>query len=403
MPWTSCEDVSTVGRGLRRVSSACAAPMLSAGRSGSRRSRCASARARGAGPRRGRRPARAPPGRSSVAASAVAIGSPSRRRRRCGGRRHGGAERVLAGRRLGRPSRSSPGREREAARRAERVHREVAAPVAQRGVHLVAIVVELAGRRLAAEHVGAQVAEGAVVGHQPEAARTGRSACRSGGRRARRSPPRAGVRQRRSHSRRLRSGGCSSTRPGATMKRSASREALERLRRVGHEAPELDAVERVGVERGERHAVAGALEAARAAREGMGREREPARGADRAQDALGAEPVVDLVVHAEGQAVVAPRRRDLLAHEQQHAVVPALVALALGLERVVVGEHHHVHPGAAPGPHDLRAPCPCRPSGASAGGSRRPGRAPAQRYPGRGPSIGLKPWLIPTATEPAAS
>ena len=80
---------------------------------------------------------------------------------------------------------------------------------------------------------------------------------------------------------------------------------------------------------------------------------EPAGRPDRAQDALGVEPVVDLGVHAEGQAVVAPRGRDLLAHQQEHAVVPALVALAPGLERVVVGEHHHVHPGAAAGPDDL--------------------------------------------------
>ena len=56
----------------------------------------------------------------------------------------------------------------------------------------------------------------------------------------------------------------------------------------------------------------------------------------------GASRVVDLVVHPEGEAVVAPRRRHLLAHQQQHAVVPALVAIALGGERVVVGEHHHV-------------------------------------------------------------
>jgi hypothetical protein len=112
-------------------------------------------------------------------------------------------------------------------------------------------------------------------------------------------------------------------------------------------------VERVGVERGERHAVTRAFEAPRSARERVGRERETAGRADGAQDAVGVEPVVDLGVHAEGQAVVVPRGRDLLAHQQEHAVVPALVALPLGLERVVIGEHHHVHPGAAPGPHDL--------------------------------------------------
>ena len=213
-------------------------------------------------------------------------------------------------------------------------------------------MIELSSRRLAAEHVGAKEAEGAVVGHQPEGHERAdaladlvcvQAADRYHAPAAAEPVPLAHVALRRvlEHAARR------------DNEAQRLREALEGLGGIGHEAPELDAVERVGVERGERHAVTRALEAARAAREGVGRERETARRADCAQDAVGVELVVDLGVHAEGQAVVAPRGRDLLAHQQQHAVVPALVALPLGLERVVVGEHHHVHPGAAAGPHDL--------------------------------------------------
>ena len=91
------------------------------------------------------------------------------------------------------------------------------------------------------------------------------------------------------------------------------------------------------------------------ARERVGGEAEPAGGAHRRADAGGVElRVVDLLVDPEGEVVVAPPRRDLLAHEQQHVAVPALLAVALGRERVVVGQQHHVRAGAPPRPGDLR-------------------------------------------------
>ena len=86
----------------------------------------------------------------------------------------------------------------------------------------------------------------------------------------------------------------------------------------------------------------------------MGGESEAARIAHSATDAGGVEArVVDLVVEAEGEVVVAPARRDLLAHQHEHVVVPALLAAPLGLERVVVGEEDHVGLGALRGARDL--------------------------------------------------
>jgi hypothetical protein len=83
-------------------------------------------------------------------------------------------------------------------------------------------------------------------------------------------------------------------------------------------------------------------------------EAEAAGGAHRGADAGGVEAgVVDLLVDPEREVVVAPPRRDLLAHEQQDVPVPALLAVALGRERVVVGEQHDVRAGAPPRPRDL--------------------------------------------------
>ena len=94
----------------------------------------------------------------------------------------------------------------------------------------------------------------------------------------------------------------------------------------------------------------------------MGGESEAARIAHRATDAGGVEAlVVDLVVEAEGEVVVAPARGDLLAHKDQHVVVPALLAAPLGLERVVVCEEDHVGVGAPRRARDLgNGPGPVR-------------------------------------------
>ncbi len=86
----------------------------------------------------------------------------------------------------------------------------------------------------------------------------------------------------------------------------------------------------------------------------MGGEPEAARVAHRAADAGGVEAlVVDLVVEAEGQVVVAPARGDLLAHQHEDVVVPALLAAPLGLECVVVCEQDHVGLGAPRRARDL--------------------------------------------------
>ena len=83
-------------------------------------------------------------------------------------------------------------------------------------------------------------------------------------------------------------------------------------------------------------------------------EAEAARVAHRPRDPAGVEAAVaDHLVDAEGQVVVLAERRDLLAGEQEHVAVPALLAAPLGLQRVVVGEQHHVGLRARRRPRDL--------------------------------------------------
>ena len=121
-------------------------------------------------------------------------------------------------------------------------------------------------------------------------------------------------------------------------------DALRRLRGVGDEAPQLDAVQAVAVEPVEGHSLADALEAPRAPRPRVRREADPARVCDRPADRVCVEAlVVDRLVEPEREQVVAPPRRHLDAREQQHVAVPALLAAPPGLERVVVGQQHDVH------------------------------------------------------------
>ena len=116
--------------------------------------------------------------------------------------------------------------------------------------------------------------------------------------------------------------------------------------------PELDAVQRVAVEPAERHA--GPPEPRRALGERVRGEPEPAGIPHRAGDAARVQAAVpDLRVDPEGEVVVAPERRDLLARQQQHVAVPALLAAPPGLERVVVGEQHDVRPRPRSGARDL--------------------------------------------------
>jgi hypothetical protein len=53
-----------------------------------------------------------------------------------------------------------------------------------------------------------------------------------------------------------------------------------------------------------------------------------------------------VVVDAEREIVVTGRGRDLVAREQQHVAVPALLAEPPGGHRVVVREQHDVRAGA---------------------------------------------------------
>src|SRR4029079_1644051 len=90
---------------------------------------------------------------------------------------------------------------------------------------------------------------------------------------------------------------------------------------------------------------AGALEALRPPRERVRAEAEAAGGFNRLADVRPRHARVDLLVDAEREEVVAVGGRDLFADEDEHVVVPALLAAALGLERVVVGEQHYVDAG----------------------------------------------------------
>ena len=140
--------------------------------------------------------------------------------------------------------------------------------------------------------------------------------------------------------------------PGRGEEADQRRDAADPLAGVVGEAPQLDAVKRVAVEAAERHA--GPLEAHGALGERMRGEAEAARVADRPRDPAGVEAAVaDLLVDPERQVVVAPERRDLLARQQQHVAVPALLAAPPRLERVVIGEQHHVGLRAGRRPRDL--------------------------------------------------
>jgi hypothetical protein len=150
--------------------------------------------------------------------------------------------------------------------------------------------------------------------------------------------------------------------PGRGEEADQGRDAADALTGVGGEAPQLDAVHGLAVEAPERHSRA--LEADRALGERVRREAEAARVPHRARDRARVEAAMaDLLVDSEGQVVVAPERRDLLTGQEQDVAVPALLAAPLRLERVVVGQEHHVRPrprgrardlGHRPGPVRVR-------------------------------------------------
>src|SRR5687767_5946018 len=92
------------------------------------------------------------------------------------------------------------------------------------------------------------------------------------------------------------------------------RNALDLLAAVGHEAPQLQAGVAPAVDVAPRHAAEAAPEPLRALRERMGEKPEAARLVHALDDLTALEaPVVDRLVEAEGEVVVLPVRRDLLA------------------------------------------------------------------------------------------
>lgn len=81
--------------------------------------------------------------------------------------------------------------------------------------------------------------------------------------------------------------------------------------------------------------------------ERVGREPDAAGRSHRARKLpLPPSPVVDLPFEPEGEQVPATRR-DLMADQQQDAVVPALPPLPAGFERVVIGEQQRAGTGGA--------------------------------------------------------
>ena len=89
-----------------------------------------------------------------------------------------------------------------------------------------------------------------------------------------------------------------------------------------------------------------ALEELRALRERVRREAEAALLLARPRHtSAGERPLFSITVVDPEREVVVLVRRHLLADEQEHVAVPALLAVVARRERVVVGEEHHVHAG----------------------------------------------------------
>ncbi len=275
--------------------------MVIADRPGSRGSRCA------------RGPSRVTPRLRAVDAGLLdlrvqrrALGrgdlGPVAQQPQAGGQRRTYAQRAPARGRLA-SHRHVVGLEAKAASRCHGIHGDVAAARSQGVEDELAIPLELVHRRPAAEDVGADVAEAAVVGHHPH--------------RHHRADPLAELVRieaaDRHHTPLLAElVPASHVALGRVVEHASGRgeeadhlgDAGEALPGVVGEAPQLDPVKRVAVEPAERHA--GSLEAREALRERMRREAEAACVADRSRDAAGVETAVaDLLVDAEGQVVVA--------------------------------------------------------------------------------------------------
>jgi hypothetical protein len=230
--------------------------------------------------------------------------------------------------------------EAEAACGRHRVDRDEAAALAQRAEDELAVPLQLARRRLLAQDVGADEPERAVVGHHPnrhdgtdplaelvrvQPADRDHAPCPA------QLVPAAHVALGRMVEHALR-------RQEEPDQRG---DAADLLPGVVGEVPQLDPVEGVAVEAPVRHARP--PEARRSLRERVRGEPEPAGVADRSRDRAGvAAAMAHVLLDAEGQVVVAAERRDLIAREQEHVAVPALLPEPPGRERVVVREQYDI-------------------------------------------------------------
>ena len=283
---------------------------------------------------------------SSSRPTPPAISRPSRSRRSLASVRGAGPQRARAGGRLG-AHRQVVGLEAEPARRGERVDRDVAAPGAQRRVDLLAVVLELAGGRPLAQHVGADEAKRAVVGHQPQR-HHGTDALAelvgvepADGHHA---APAAELVPRLQVALRA---GASSARPGATRKRSISgtlrTDSPVSVTKLHSSMPSSASQSSAS------NGMPGParLKRSEPCEKGWAAKPKPpaARTAGRCRPRRARSGRSPRRGRRRGSGCAA--RRHLLADQQQHVAVPALLAVALGRERVVVGEEHDVRPGAA--------------------------------------------------------
>ena len=241
------------------------------------------------------------------------------------------------------PIGTSAASKRKPLRRRHRVHRDVAAARAERVEDELAVALELARRRLVAQHVRPDEPERAVVGHHAhrhegadalaELVRV-EAADRDHTPLAAELVPAAHVPLGRmvEHARRASQGSGSARGCRRSARRCRSRSSTARCRGARRS-------------RGRRRACPGRLKRAEPSENGCAaKPKPPASRTARAIPHASSPRWRISLIDPERQVVVAPERRDLVARQQQHVAVPALLAAPPRLERVVVGEQHHVRP-----------------------------------------------------------
>ena len=227
-------------------------------------------------------------------------------------------------------------------------------PGAQRAEHGRAVRVDVARERLGHEQVRAQVAERALVGHQPQRHAAANADADLVG---------VDATERDATAPRAQAVPLVEVAPRRMVEEPAGRgdereqlaDAVDAFGGVGHEAPQLDARVALGVEVAPRHPRAAALEALGSLRERVREKAEATSGLDARDDLRRRQvAVVDGLAQAEREVVVLAPRRDLEARQEQRGAVPTLLAVIGGGERVVVCEQQVVEAGRPGGRCDLR-------------------------------------------------